>query len=817
MLKNFIILLLTFFVVGFATSQSKLNESLGKVTDIDKNKAKQQFTFHTSSSIAEVSILTPTIFRVRIARSFGEDQSYAVVGEMIRGNFDYGEDADYFFISTDSLDLEIQKSPLRLTFKNKHGQIISQDDPAFGTSWIGNEVTTYKTLQEGEKFLGLGEKTGHLDRRGEGYTNWNTDNPHYDSNSDPLYATIPFYIGLHHGLSYGIFMDNSYRSTFNFGASNDRFSYFSAVDGEMDYYFIGNSTVGEIIESYTWLTGRMEMPPLWALGYQQCRWSYSPDSEVLNIAQTFRKKKIPADVIYLDIGYMDAYKIFTWHPEHFSNPAKLLTDLKNLNFKTAVIVDPGIKVEEGYSAYEKGLAENLFVKYPDGQPWTAQVWPGWCHFPDFTKPEARLWWGENFEEYVKLGIAGFWNDMNEVSSWGQEVPSLLTFDWEGEKTSYREAKNVYGLQMARATYEGTKKLMNGLRPMNITRAGYAGLQRYTAIWTGDNQANEEHLMLGVRLVNSLGLSGVSFTGSDVGGFGGNATPELFARWVQIGAFTPFFRSHTAINTASAEPWAFGEQTERIARNYIQLRYNLLPYIYTAMRQSTLTGMPLNRSLAIDYTSDEKVFWRIYETQYLFGSSMLVIPVESKKEITKAYLPQGGWYDFYTDHFYEGKQEMTTSCPIDKLPVFVKAGSMIAMQSPIQHTAEKPSDTLRVHLYRSNATADHEWEYYEDDGTSYKYKDGDYYLRTMKYKAAINEVVFDKKTGSRKSQFGFIQLVFHGFDNPEFIKVNGETKKINAVMVNFQKAAEEPLPADYYTLRCPSITYTNSEEQIIVNW
>ena len=794
-----------------------MNNSLGDLKEVKKNNAKQTFTFTSTNGTAIVSIYTPNIFRIRIAKEFGRDFSYAVVGEIIRGNFDYGEDDNEFFISTDSLELFVNKKPLRFTFKTKDGRIISQDDPDYGTSWIGTEVTTYKTLQTGEKCLGLGEKTGNLDRRGEAYVNWNTDNPHYDEHSDPLYASIPFYIGMHNGLNYGIFLDNSYRTTFNFGASNDRFSFFSAEDGEMDYYFIWHSKIADIIKSYTWLTGRMEMPPLWALGYQQCRWSYTPDSEVMDIATTFRQKKIPADVIYLDIDYMDAYKIFTWHPENFPNPDGLISRLNDLNFRTAVIVDPGIKVEEGYPAYDEGIAYDHFVKYPNGEPWTAQVWPGWCHFPDFTNPKTREWWGEKFMGYVNLGIEGFWNDMNEISTWGQQPPSLIEFDWDGEKTNYREAKNVYGMEMARSTYEGTKKLMNGRRPMNITRAGFAGLQRYTALWTGDNQATDRHMLLGVRLVNSLGLSGVSFTGSDVGGFGGNATPDLFARWIQIGAFTPFFRGHTAINTESAEPWVFGEQTERISRNYIQLRYNMLPYVYTDMRESTLSGMPMNRSLAIDFTDDEKVFWRIYQNQFLFGPSMLIVPVESNKYLTKAYLPEGGWYDFYTDAYFDGRQEITTECPIDKLPVFIKSGSMIPMQSPVQNTNEAPSDTLFVHLYYDSGDRDLEWEYYEDDGETYEYLDGDFYLRKMIYKPGINEVEFRKKSGEFDSKFKYIRMVFHGFEPTNIIKLDGKPRKIYPVKMNFRTAAEKPAANDPHTITCPSVIFPNSDERMIISW
>jgi alpha-glucosidase len=818
MKKLFTIIILTLFATTAMHSQSNRNNSLGEVTKITSDKTEQTFNFETTNGTARITIFTPNIIRVRIAKSFGPDYSHVVVGKVVRGNFDYGEDRNNYYINTDSLDVVISKKPLRITFKTKKGEVINSDDPAFGTSWLGTEVTTYKTLQEGEKFLGLGMKTGHLDRRGEAFVNWNTDNPHYDSNSDPLYSSIPFYIGLHNGLRYGIFLDNSHRTVFNFAASNNRFSYFSADDGEMDYYFIWHKNVADIIKSYTWLTGRMELPPLWALGFQQSRWSYTPDSEVLRIANTFREKKIPADVIYLDIDYMDQYKIFTWHPENFPDPKKLLDDLKALNFKTAVIVDPGIKVEEGYEAYDEGLAQNHFVKYPDGRPWTAQVWPGWCHFPDFTQSRTREWWGKQFEGYVNLGIEGFWNDMNEIATWGQQPPNMLEFGRDGNTTTYREAKNIYGMEMARATLEGTKKLMNGRRLLNITRAGFAGLQRYTAIWTGDNQATDDHLMLSVKLVNSLGLSGVSFAGSDVGGFGGDATPDLFARWIQVGAFTPFFRAHSANNTRSAEPWTYGEQTECIARNYIQLRYNLLPYVYAGMRESTISGMPMNRSLAIDFTDDEKVFWRIYEAQYMFGPSLLVVPVESTKHFTKVYLPEGGWYDFYTDRYFNGKEEIIAESPINKLPVFAKAGSMIPMQSSVQYAGEHPGDTLIVHLYRSYVWSDLEWNYYEDDGNTYNYVNGDYYLRSMRYKPAINEVVFGEKRGNLKSKFKHIRLVFHGFQDLNLMpKLDGKPRRIESYTLNFQYAAENPKAKLPGQLTCPSIIFPNEPGNIVIGW
>ncbi|HEY4788193.1 MAG TPA: TIM-barrel domain-containing protein, partial [Bacteroidales bacterium] len=484
--------------------------------------SNNEFTFITDYGKAKVIVYSPNVMRIRVEKdNFTKTFSYAVVANPSKCAVKSSEIADSYVIETDSVTLKVHKKPLRFEFFTKDGKLINSDDPAFGTSWLGDEITTYKALQKDERFIGLGEQTGNLDRRGEAYFNYNTDDPGYNSGSKSLYSSIPFYIGLHSGLCYGVFLDNSSRTTFNFGAGNNRFSYFTTDCGEMDYYFIYHTNIRKIIESYTWLTGRMPMPPLWSLGYQQCRYSYFPDADVLSVAKKFRERNIPADMIYLDIHYMDQYKLFTWDKERFPNPSGMISDLKKLSFHTAVIIDPGVKVEKGYSVYEDGLKSGIFIKYPDGTYYEGNVWPGWCNFPDFTMPKAREWWGNQVKTYVDQGVTGFWNDMNEIAAWGREVPKLLQLDWEGKKTTYGEAKNTYGFLMARSSYEGAKKYMNGERPFVLTRAGYAGLQRYTAIWTGDNQSYDDHMFLGVRLLNSLGLSGVSFAGMDIGGFGGN--------------------------------------------------------------------------------------------------------------------------------------------------------------------------------------------------------------------------------------------------------------------------------------------------------
>jgi Alpha-glucosidases, family 31 of glycosyl hydrolases len=735
----------------------------GKVTAV--NIQPQEIRITTQNGFAVVTAYSPSVIRVRIDKQpLAKDFSYAVISDPLVFKPRISQNADEIKLETDSLTTIVNKNPFGIKFITPEGKTINQDEPGLGTSWIGEEVTTYKTMQEGERFIGLGEKTGNLDRKGSSYTNWNTDAFGYTVNQDPIYSTIPFYIGVHHGLNYGIFFDNSYRSNFNFGASNNRFSSFNANGGEMNYYFIFHQRVADIITSYTQLTGRITLPPLWSLGYQQNRYSYYPEAEVMRIAQTLREKEIPADGITLDIHHMDAYKLFTWNKSRFPDPGSMNEKLNKLGFKTTVIVDPGIKVEKGYHAYESGLQSDIFIKYSDGQNYTGQVWPGWCHFPDFTSSKGRTWWKGQVTHYAQSGVSGLWNDMNEIATWGQNMPDNVIFDFEGKPVTHQQAHNVYGLEMIRASYEGYRAALPGKRPFILTRAGYAGLQRYSAIWTGDNRAEEDHMLLGVRLMNSLGLSGVPFSGMDIGGFTGNGSPSLYARWIQIGAFIPYFRSHTGINTKSAEPWAFGEEVLEIARNYINLRYKLLPYLYSNFYEASVSGLPIMRTLALDNTHDPNVYDTRFQNEYTFGPSFLIAPYESKQTYAPVYFPQGKWFNFYNDSIESGLKEKILTLSMHQLPVYVKESSIIPMQSLVQTTATQPTDTLFLHLYKG--AIKNTFVYYEDDGESYAYEKGAFYKRAITYDPLKNTLQLATPEGQSNSKFKSIQLILHGFDAQE---------------------------------------------------
>lgn len=794
--------------------QSVTSKSLGNL--ITFKKTPNGLVGESTYGKFRIILYNESIFRISICQDQFEDFSYSVVGKPSDIPFDVMESPDTLVIKTSTTLLSISKNPVRFSFQTLDGKVINEDD-ALGTSWIGDQVSTYKKLQSGERFIGLGEKTGPLDRKGAAYQNWNSDAYAYHTGSDPLYCSMPFYIGLHNQITYGIFFDNTHKAFFNFGASNNRFSSFSADAGEMNYYFVHGKNVADIIQQYTFLTGRMEMPPLWSIGFQQCRYSYYPDKEVFTIAKTFREKDIPADVIVFDIHYMDKYKIFTWDLKHFADPKGLVKTLRDQGFHVVIMCDPGIKVEPGYEPYDDGVRKNIFLKYPDGENYQGQVWPGWCHFPDFTNPVARDWWASKFQDYVNLGVDGFWNDMNEIATWGNALPENLEFDFEGNKATMRRGRNVFGFQMARSTYEGTKKLLNGKRPFNLTRSGFSGVQRYSAVWTGDNVAYDEHMLLGVRLVNSMGLTGIAFAGYDTGGFVGESNTKLFARWISIASLSPFFRAHTMINTRDSEPWSYGEEVESISRNYIKFRYQLLPYIYSLFYDASQTGMPVQRSLAINYSHDHRVYNGLYHNQYLFGPNILVAPVESNKHLLKIFFPEGDWYDVYTGKIWRGDQETIVESPIHRLPVFVKAGSVLPMQPAASHTGIKQEELI-LHIYCGKNPSD--FLLYADDGETFDYQQGKCSKRLIQMMGSENRVILSPSEGNYKTHFTKIKFVLHGA-TANTLSINGTvmplTNQVHSYFAPLEKydPINEPDSMGEEDVKVAATDYT--DEKIEIYW
>ena len=797
-------MLLSILFPGMSHAQNNLMpHSLGNMQKAEKIQYGMRFTTD-DQHLVWITTYAPTIVRVSITDLHpSSDESYAVVASPQRAFTRMQETSTAWILETDSLQVRINKKPLRIQFYHHDGSWLDGDDAALGVTWQGSQVYSYRKLQDPERFIGLGEKTGPLNRRGLSYVNWNTD-AGYQTYSDPLYATYPFYMGILANHVFGLFFDNTFKSFFNFGGSTDeRMYFFGAEGGEMNYYFFGASTVEGILKDYTELTGRMPMPPLWSLGYQQCRYSYMSQQQLLDVARRFRQDSLPCDVIYCDIDYMRGYRVFTWNPQTYPDPKAMTDTLKQLGMHLVTIIDPGIKIDSsneagGYAPYRTGLANGYFAYYPDGQPYTGSVWAGRSHFPDFTRPEVRQWWGEQFQVLVSSGVTGFWNDMNEPAAWGQNIPPVVEFGKGKNIATIQQVHNVYGMQMARATYEGTRKLLKDYRPFVLTRAAYSGVQRYSAEWTGDNFATDDNMMMGYRTLNSMGLSGESFVGMDIGGFNGNPTPELYVRWMSLGVYTPLFRNHTAKGNTFHEPWAWGEFNEITVRHFLQTRYRLLPYLYSCFYASHTTGMPVNRSLAIDYTYDEHIYDPRFDAEYLFGPFMLVAPVVSTQQAAHVYLPHGQWYRFSTDQAYAGDTSWWVPAPLDDLPVFVKAGAIIPMQNAVETTADPGDGILRIHVwYGPDSTS---FTYYEDDGQTYQYEQGKYLVRQLQFQPETHQFKISAAMGAYVSRFKQIEWIGHHFPNHATFNVNGKP------------VAVKHLSDDVIALMLPA-----SDQSITIQW
>lgn len=731
-------------------------------------------SFFAENEVAlQVTVVRDSVLRFRYATTgtFDKDFSYAITKYASRGynKLEIEEHENAYQITTSKLICNINKDDLRVSiFDAQDKALINQDE--IGFHWEesyehgGSIVKMSKMSNEGESYYGLGDKSDHLNLKGKRFQNWATDSYAYGKETDPIYKAIPFFIGLHHKKAYGIFFDNSFRSFFDFAQEKRNVTSFWAHGGEMNYYFIYGPEMNDVIESYTDLTGKPHsLPPLWALGFHQCKWSYYPESKVKEVTSTFRKLKIPCDAIYLDIDYMEGFRCFTWNKEYFPDPKRMVKELADDGFKTVVIIDPGIKVDKDYWVFQEGLKNDYFCRRADGPYMKGKVWPGECYFPDYTKPEVRDWWSGLFQELIEeIGVKGVWNDMNEPAV--MEVPNKtfpddVRHDYDGNPCSHRKAHNIYGMQMARATYHGLKKFCYPKRPFVITRSAYSGTQRYTSTWTGDNVATWEHLWIANIQVQRMAMSGYSFAGSDIGGFAEQPSGELFTRWIQLGVFHPFFRVHSSGDHGSQEPWSFDEDVTDIVRKFIELRYQLLPYLYTAFWNYVDHGAPLLKSLVLYDQADSQTHYRTDE--FVFGEQILVCPIlEPNAKGRRMYVPKGKWYNYWTKERVKGGKEMWVEADIDRMPIFIKEGAIIPVYPVMQYVDEKPIDELTLSIFYKEGREDS--QLFDDAHDGYDYIKGRYSLRTFKLTGRPNELIIQQhKEGKYITTYETFMLNIHG--------------------------------------------------------
>ncbi|HLN62420.1 MAG TPA: TIM-barrel domain-containing protein, partial [Symbiobacteriaceae bacterium] len=662
-------------------------------------------------------------------------------------------------LTTPRMRVEITLEPVTLTWYE--GDRVIARDEEIGVA--PDRIVLRRHMPKDEHYYGFGQKIGFLDKRGRKMEMWTTDDPNHTPTTDPLYQAIPFFMSLRNGHAAGLWVDTVARSYFDMGSLDPAETYTVEVLSPLfDSYVFAGPSMKAIIGRYTELTGRMELPPLWSLGFQQCRWSYFPEEKIRDLAANFRERKIPCDVLWLDIDYMNGYRVFTWDRERFHNPAKLTADLGEQGFRVVTIVDPGVKVDPNYDVYLEGVANDHFIKNPDGTVHEGKVWPGTTAYPDFLKESTRKWWGDRHQEaYFDNGIAGIWNDMNEPSSFihnahgERTVPRDAMQGDDGRQVKHEDVHNSYGFRMCQATYEAMKRIRPEKRPFILTRSGASGIQRYAAVWMGDNHSWWEHLLYHMPVCVGMGLSGVPFVGCDVGGFSANPNGELVARWIQLGAFTPFFRMHTAMGTRDQEPWSFGADVEAICREYINLRYRLLPFFYTLFEEAHRTGQPIMRPLVLEHQEDTETYH--ISDEVLIGRDVLVAPIFQPGATQRmVYLPEGTWTDFFSGVQYEGRQYIIAQAPLDTLPLFIRAGAVLPMGPLMQHTGEVPMETLTLHVFPG---ADGEFTLYEDEGEGYGYCQGAFARTRIALQGS--KLTVGTPEGGYKPTWTQVELLVHG--------------------------------------------------------
>jgi len=636
-------------------------------------------------------------------------------------------------IVSEQLKIEVNRETLTVKISDRDGNILSEDNRV-----LPEKVKVEKKRLWEKGIYGNGEKYSWINQLGTKTSHYNTDvlfhNPVHHPLLKEMHTAIPFYLGLAPGFAYGIYFDNSYRSEFDFGKTDPGKISFKAEGGHIDYYFIYGPTAGDVLKGYALITGAHPLPRKNFLGYHQSRFSYENEKEVFSVAENLRKHGIPCDVLHLDIAYMDDYKVFTVDPERFKNLKRLAKKLKRMGFSLVVNINPGVKIDNWFQVYSQGKTMKYFVTNPDGEIYEGAVWPGPAVYPDFLRSEVRRWWRSQHQEFLSGGIDGIWNDMNEPSDFSRASGTLpgdaVHINDGGEKKSHAEVHNIYGLLQARVSREAMERYKPQERAFVLTRAAFAGSQRYSALWTGDNASLWEHLEISIPMILNLGLSGIPFAGADVGGYRGDCSEELMVRWMQLGAFLPFFRNHSEIGTARQEPWHYSDETLKLIRKYIKLRYRFITYFYNLFRESSITGAPVVRPLFYHYQDDPRTY--NINDQFLLGENVMVCPVTRPGiDSRQVYLPEGLWYNYWTGKKIKGGRHLACEAPLETLPLFVRAGAVLPQDHDAQYIKTgKPvtvdgigADKITMHFYTG---ADGYYNLYVDDGISYDYLQGEYF-------------------------------------------------------------------------------------------
>lgn len=676
----------------------------GELLSAQATQRGAHFQFDESFKL-EIEFLTPVMARISWQPS-PPPTPYAVVRqEWPEVAVTLEEQGDSWLLSSPALTIKVHPCGTLEYLAGDQSLRIETPPQLDGSSWQQSA-----SLLDGASIYGLGERAAPLNLRPGNYGLWNTEQSgSYRFGADPLYMTAPVYHAHSQKGSCFLFYDNSYDGEIEFGEQ----ARVQFIGGGIHYYFILGAPE-QALAQYTQLTGRPPMPPRWALGFHQSRWGYASEQDIRQVVDGFKQHDLPLDVVHMDIDYMDGFRVFTLDQQRYPDLKKMADDLHEQGIRLVTIIDPGVKIDDGYDVYQEGMAQQAFCKLPDGKTAVGLVWPGWSVFPDFTKPATRTWWGQYYARLLDQGVDGIWHDMNEpasMSAFGDPtMPRPMRHDIEGRGGDHEEGHNLYGLTMALAGFEAQQQLRPERRPWLLTRSGWAGMQRYTWLWSGDVGTGWDTLRMTLSLILGTGMSGVPYIGSDIGGFTGHADSELFTRWFQMSALMPFFRNHAARTTPRSEPWVYGEPTISICRRYLQLRQQLMPYIYSLSWQASQSGVPLVRPVFWVEPDNAELFK--VDDSFMLGDGLLVTPVLEEGAMERQIiLPKGEWFDFWSEEKYIGGQQMSVSAALDTLPMFVRAGSLLPMSQ---------DGRIVLHVYSPlQGEGSHTSQWYDDAGDGYE--------------------------------------------------------------------------------------------------
>lgn len=730
MKRSILYLLLLLSVPIYAQNKAAAAFTLGKCESYQVNGTQVVFTCASKAKVM-LNFCSSEVVKVWIAAdgSFKRNnESFAVINEKLGEPkaIHVNDESSAYEIFTDQLRVRINKSPFKLQIFDKYQKLLLGDYEDRGFVQQGTRVTAYKTLRSDEQFFGLGEKAGSVNRRGGSFKMWNSDNPCYGVNDDPLYKSIPFFMSSYR---YGIFFDNTYKSEFKFGSESNDYFTFEAPNGEMVYYFLFGNTYKQLLQNYIGLTGQPIMPPKWAFGFSQCRGNYTREDQAREIAAEFRKRQIPCDIIYQDIGWVQGLQDFDWKKGNYTNPKQMLQDLNQMGYKMIISQDPVISQANRRQWREADSLKYFALDVRNGKsydmPWP---WGGNCGVVDFTKPAVADWWGQYQQKPLDDGIRGFWTDMGEPAWSNEDATDRLNM--KHHLGMHDEIHNVFGLNWDRVVTEQFNKRNPNKRIFQMTRSAYAGLQRYTFGWSGDSGNGNDVLEGWSQFANqipvglSAGMGLIPFWACDISGYCGdikdhNAMAELYVRWMQFGVFNPLSRAHHEGGNA-AEPWMFGQEAEQLSREAIQLKYRLFPYIYTYAREAHDTGMPLMRALLLEYPNDKETFK--LNGEFLFGKELLVAPVVEKGAVTKeVYLPEGEWINYHDGKtVYTGSKWITVEAPLNVIPLFVKKGSIIPTMPVMQYIHENHVYPVILDVFPAAINKQAAFTLYEDEGENLDY-------------------------------------------------------------------------------------------------